>query len=101
MKIKNKIAVRAILVYIVLTVGTQMFLYSYANSYNRLTDDKITPASLIIDEDSAELKILNKSYSFSFDKISPVNKSYFIAYLFAPDELRAELLFFLGFPYLS
>ncbi len=96
MRIKNKTAVRAIFVYIVLTVGLQMFLYAYTNSYNRLTDEKITPASLIINEDSAELKILNKSYSFSFDKISPENKAYFIAYLFAPDELRTELLLFLS-----
>lgn len=96
MKIKNKTAVRAIFVYIVLTVGLQMFLYAYTNSYNRLTDEKITPASLIINEDSAELKILNKSYSFSFDKISPENKAYFIAYLFVPDEFRTELLLFLS-----
>lgn len=95
MKIKNKMAVRAIFVYIVLTIGLQMFLYAYTNSYNRLTDEKITPASLIINEDSAEFKIMNKSYIFSFDKISPENKAYFIAYLFTPDELRSELLLFL------
>lgn len=94
MKIINKTAVRAIFVYIVLTVGLQMFLYAYTNSYNRLTDEKITPASLNIDKDSAELKILNRSYNFSFDKISPENKAYFVAYIFTPDELRAELLFF-------
>lgn len=96
MRIKNKTAVRAIFVYIVLTVGLQMFLYAYANSYNRLTDKKITPANLIINEDSAELKILNNSYSFSFDKISSDNKAYFIVYLFTPDELRTELLLFLS-----
>lgn len=89
----NKTAVRAIFVYIVLTVGLQMFLYAYANSYNKLTDDKITPANLIINDERAELKILDRSYTFSFDKISPENKAYFIAYLFTPDELRAELLF--------
>lgn len=96
MRIKNKMAVRAIFVYIILTVGLQMFLYAYTNSYNRLTDEKITPASLIINDDSAEFKIMNKSYSFSFDKLSSENKAYFIAYLFTPDELRLELLLFLS-----
>ncbi|MCM1132678.1 MAG: hypothetical protein NC340_04325 [Ruminococcus flavefaciens] len=94
MRIKNKTMVRAILVYIVLTIGMQMFLYAYTNSYNRLTDEKITPASLIVGEESAELKILNRTYNFSLDKISPDSRIYFIAYLFSPDELRAELLFF-------
>lgn len=101
MSIKNKTAVRAIFVYIVLTVGIQMFLYAYTNSYNRLTDEKITPASLVVEENSAELKILNKSYNFSLDRISPENKGYFIAYLFTPDELKAELLFFHQYSCLS
>lgn len=99
MRLKNKTAVRAIFVYIVLTVGFQMFLYAYANSYNRLTDEKITPASLVVAENTAELKILNRSYSFR--GISPESKAYFIAYLFTPDELRAELLFFHEYPCLS
>lgn len=93
---KCRKTVRAIVVYIVLTIGLQMFLYAYTNSYNRLTDDKITPASLIIEGDSAELKILDMNYSFSIDKIPPENKAYFIAYLFVPDELRAELLLLLS-----
>lgn len=101
MRVKNKTAVKAVFVYIVLTVGLQMFLYAYANSYNRLTDEKITPASLVVGENSAELKILGRSYNFSLNGISPENKAYFIAYLFTPDELRAELLFFHEFPCVS
>ena len=80
MRVKNKTTVRAILVYIVLTFGLQMFLYACANSYNRLNDEKITPASLIVNDGNAELKILDKSYNFSFRGISPENKAYFIAY---------------------
>ncbi len=95
MRVKNKTTVRAILVYIVLTFGLQMFLYACANSYNRLNDEKITPASLIVNDGNAELKILDKSYNFSFRVISPENKAYFIAYLFTPDELRGGLLLFL------
>lgn len=101
MKRKGKKIARAILIYIVLTIGVQMFMCSYTNSYNRLTDEKITPASLVINENNAELKILNRSYNFSLDKIAPENKIYFIAYLFTPDELRTELLIFFEQPYFS
>lgn len=91
---KLKKAARAIFVYIVLTAGTQMFLYSYTNSYNRMTDHKIKPASLVVNDNYAEFQILNKTYILSLEKISPENKAFLWAYLFSPDELRAELLFF-------
>lgn len=83
---------RAFLVYIVLYVGILMFLYSYTNSYNRLTDEKISPASLTVNDDYAELKILDKSCNINLDAVSPESRLYFAAYLFSPDELRGELL---------
>lgn len=82
--------------YIVLTVGIWMFLYSYSNSYNRLTEDKITPASFVITENKADLKILSQSYELSLERISPENRSYLILYLLTPDELRAELVLLTG-----
>lgn len=90
---KNKKAVRMIFVYIILTVGVQMFMYSYTNSYNRLNDKKIKPANLIVSENNAELHILDKTYNFNLNKISPENKFFFWIYLITPDELKAELLF--------
>lgn len=93
MKSNKKIGVfRTALIYIVLTVGIWMFLYSYTNSYNRLTDEKISPASLIVNDDYAELKILDKSCNISLDAVAPESKLYFAAYLFSPDELKGELL---------
>lgn len=98
MKNKKKIIIfRTALIYIVLTVGIWMFLYSYTNSYNRLTDEKISPASLIVNDGYAELKILNKSCNISLDVISPESRLYFAAYLFSPDELKSELLILFKF----
>ncbi len=93
MKNNKKITVfRVSLIYIVLTVGIWMFLYSYTNSYNRLTDEKISPASLIVNDDYAEFKILNKSCNINLDIISPESRLYFAVYLFSPDELKSEIL---------
>lgn len=93
MKNNKKITVfRTALIYVVLTVGIWMFLYSYTNSYNRLTDEKISPASLIVNDDCAEFKILNKSCNISLDIVSPESRLYFAAYLFSPDELKSEIL---------
>ncbi|MDE5936991.1 MAG: hypothetical protein K2G83_06275 [Ruminococcus sp.] len=93
MKNNKKITLfRTALIYVVLTVGIWMFLYSYTNSYNRLTDEKISPASLIVNDDYAEIKILNKSCNISLDIVSPESRLYFAAYLFSPDELKSEIL---------
>lgn len=94
---KIKKAVRAMIIYIVLTVGVQMFMYAYVNSYNRMTDKKIEMASLIVNEENAELQILNKSYVISLNEISAESRLYYFMYLVSPDELRAELPLFLAF----
>lgn len=94
--IRKKKAVWAMLSYIVLTAGIWMFLYSYSNSYNRLTEDKITPASLVITENKADLKILSRSFEVSLEGISPENRLYLVLYLLTPDELRAELVLLTG-----
>ena len=87
----NKTAVSAVLVYVVLTCGLQMFLLSYANSYNKLSDEPIPPASLTLSSSSAQLDILGTSlklrYPFGSD-----SRSLLAAYLLTPDELRAAAL---------
>ncbi len=88
----KKAAVRITLLYVILTVGFWMFLYSYTNSYNKLTDEKIVPASLEVSVESAELKILNRSFVFSVNAVEPDRKGYLCLYLLTPDELRAEIL---------
>ncbi len=86
---KKKTAVRAIFLYLLLTVGSWMFINSYANSYNRLTDEKIAPASLIVNGDTAEVEVLEYTAQFSISGLSPDSRLYCAAYLLAPDELRS------------
>lgn len=87
------------MVYIVLTAGIWMFLFAYTNSYNRLTEDKIVPASIVVMADRAEISVLEHSFEISLDVISPDNKLYLVAYLLSPDELREELLILPLLPY--
>lgn len=87
-KKKKKTAVRAVFAYLLATVGLWMFVNSYANSYNRLTQEKITPASLVMNGDTAKVEILEYSAQFSTRLISPDSRLYCIAYLISPDELR-------------
>lgn len=87
------------MVYIVLTAGIWMFLFAYTNSYNRLTEDKIVPASIVVRADRAEISVLEHRFELSLDVISPDNKLYLVAYLLSPDELREELLMLPLLPY--
>ena len=95
MRIKiNKTAVRAVISYIALTVGLWMFLLCYTNSYNRLSEYKITPASFSVEYGRAELDIIGHRFVSDMDIFSPDNKACLIAYIIAPDELRGALLLF-------
>lgn len=96
-KKKKKTALGAVFAYLLAAVGSWMFVNSYANSYNRLTQDKIAPASLVMNGDTAKVGILEYSAQFSTKLISPDSRLYCIAYLISPDELRtaAYLTFFL------
>ncbi len=87
----NKTALRIAFAYVILTGGLRMFLLCYANSYNRLSEQKIPPARLTVSGSSAELDILGKSLRLR----SPAgtdSRGFLAAYLLAPDELRAAAL---------
>ena len=89
MKIKKKkTVVKAVFSYLLLTTGIWMFLLSYSNSYNRLTTEKISPASLNLTAESAEMKILEHTFVFDIEKFLPESKLYYVLYLIAPDEVR-------------
>lgn len=81
-------AVRAVFVYILFAVGSYMFLRSCSNSYNRLTAEKIAPASLIINGNTASVSILEHRADFSMGIISPESRIYYGAYLAVPDDVR-------------
>ncbi|MDE5771269.1 MAG: hypothetical protein K2I06_06515 [Ruminococcus sp.] len=84
----KKNAVRMIFVYLLLTAGSYMFLKSCCNSYNRLATERIAPASLVINGQTASVSVLEHKFSFSTDIISPKSKIYYTAYLIAPDDVR-------------
>lgn len=88
LKKKKRTAVRVILVYLILTIGSWMFLNSYANSYNRLSDEKIAPASLNLNGGTAEIQILEHTVEFSLSWLDPDSRFYCGAYILSPDELR-------------
>ncbi len=85
---KKKTAVRVIFLYLLITAGLWMFLNSYTNSYNRLSREKITAASLDLKGDKAALGLLEHTVEFSIAGIAPDSKLYCAAYILSPDELR-------------
>ena len=89
---KYKTAVRAAIAYLILTGGLWMFLSCCANSYNRLSEEKISPLLLTVGDDSAQLYILGKEYDIGLNGFSADNRECLIAYMLAPDEVRAAFL---------
>lgn len=86
---KKRTAVRAALWYALFTIGSWMFINSYANSYNRLTGEKIAAASLEINGETAEIGVLEHSLRLDLSGLSSDSKLYCAAYLMSPDEVRA------------
>ncbi|MDE5834308.1 MAG: hypothetical protein K2H26_02170 [Ruminococcus sp.] len=86
---KKKTAVRVIFFYLLLTAGVYMFLESCSNSYNRLSEEKIAPASIVIDGNRASVNILENEVSFSTEILSPESDFYFVSYLLSSDDIRS------------
>lgn len=82
-------AVRMIFVYLLLTAGVYMFLESCCNSYNRMAEEKITPASIVISGKRASVSVLENKVSFSTEIFSPESSLYLTAYLVSPDDVRS------------
>lgn len=80
------------MIYLVLTVGIWMFIYSYTNSHNRITAEKITPAAFSVDEDEWEIRLMGRKFRFEPEIFDSDSKFYFISYIFAPVELRGAIL---------
>lgn len=85
----KKTAVRVIFVYLLLTAGMYMFLESCSNSYNRLSGEKIAPASIVVNGNKASVSVLENEVSFSTKIFSPESKFYFTAYLVSADDIRS------------
>ena len=88
-RIKKKTAVRAIMLYLILTAGLWMFINSYTNSYNRITGENIAPAGVTLSGGKASVKLLEHDTEIDLGAVSPDNKAFCAAYILSPDELRA------------
>lgn len=85
---RKKTAVRVVLMYLILTAGMWMFLYSYANSHNRLSDEKILPAALRTYREGFVIEAMGKSVGVKNKLFLPESDFYFAAYMLAPIEVR-------------
>lgn len=85
---KKKTVLRAVFLYLLLSGGSWMFIYSYANSCNHMRGEHIVPAQMVVEDDSATVDILGHSARFSISGIAPNSKLYCGAYLLSPDEVR-------------
>ncbi|NLT09522.1 MAG: hypothetical protein GXY08_08470 [Ruminococcus sp.] len=86
---KKKTAIRAIFLYLLFSGGSWMFINCYTNSYNRLSGEKIAPASLDMNENKASFTVLEHSAEVDLSVLSYESRAYCIAYLLSPDEVRS------------
>ncbi|MGB4093931.1 MAG: hypothetical protein WBK46_18635 [Ruminococcus flavefaciens] len=86
---RKKAALAAAIVYMLLAGGSWMFINSYANSFNRLSNEKIVPAVLTIERGRASAEVLGKTLDIDISGINKSSKSWFAAYLAASDEIRS------------
>lgn len=85
----KKNMVRWVLMYLILTIGMWMFLYSYSNSYNKMNDEKIPAAAVTVDQEGASVQLIGRSFRLETDMFSAESDLYFVAYMLMPAECRA------------
>ncbi|SHM34653.1 hypothetical protein SAMN04487860_103232 [Ruminococcus flavefaciens] len=65
-----------------------MFINSYANSHNQMSEEKMIPVGVTVGSDTASVEILDHCSKFSLSGIAPDSRNYCAAYLVSPDEIR-------------
>jgi hypothetical protein len=88
-KSKKKTTLTAVFLYLLLSGGSWMFINSYANSHNQMSEEKMIPVGVAISGDKASLELLDHYGEFSLSGIAPESKNYCAAYLASPDEIKA------------
>lgn len=88
----KKTAFMAVLLYILITSGIWGILTACACSFNRLSPEKIKPASVSLCGDSAEISVLDKSVHLDIKKLKADSKLYYAVYLLSADETRLSAL---------
>ena len=85
---KKKTVLRAVFMYLLLSGGSWMFIYSYANSCNHMRGEYMVPAQMVVEDERATVDILGHSAEFSISDIAPHSKLYCGASLLSPDDFR-------------
>lgn len=94
---RKKVGIRTFaVIYMVLVTGAWMFLQVYANSRSRMSDEKLAPAFLTVEDSHAELEIVGNRFDFQLTLAAPESRLYFPLYLASPPELRGILMLFCG-----
>lgn len=90
MQKRIKAAVRAVFLYLLMTVGLWMFLDSYSKSYNRISGEEMIPAGLVMGKETATIMITDKKYTLDLGAFAAESKTYFTAYMLSPDDIRSS-----------
>ena len=53
-----------------------------------MSEEKITPASIVISDKTASVSVLDNEVSFSTEIFSPDSQLYFIMYALSPDDVK-------------
>jgi hypothetical protein len=79
------------IVYLLLTAGLWMFLYSFTLSGSNMTGVRVPPAGFAAGEGKAELHLADAVFTADLSLLGMNSDMYLAAYLLSPDELRAEV----------
>ncbi|MBR2283834.1 MAG: hypothetical protein IJ874_05380 [Ruminococcus sp.] len=91
-RINLKPAAGAILIYLTLTAGLWMFMYSLMVSESRMTGETREPVQLGVSGSSISLSVGSSCYEADTAAIVQEHSGALLAaYLFAPDELKAGI----------
>lgn len=85
----KKNAAGAVLLYLLLASGSWMFVNSYANSFNRLNEEKIVPASMTVNGGVASVSVLGKSRDICLTPSDTDSRYLLAVYLASSDEIRS------------
>lgn len=92
----KKTAFTAVFLYLLITSGIWAFLVSYTNSYNKLSTQRLLPASAVIKSEQLYLSAADKTVTIDISAFKEKNKFYYQCYLLEPDEIKlTSLILFL------
>lgn len=90
MRHKNiKPAAAVMIVYLLLSAGLLMFLYSLTLSGANITGERLAPAELTVTDGKTELHLAGAVFAAG-TRLPDSSNVYLAGYLLSPDEVRAE-----------